>query len=99
MAGRTFEIAQIMRERPSSRLLIIGATQRTLLFRFEQEQGSLAGRRFWATPGGGLEPGESYAQAACRGRRSAGESRRFRCPMVRWCAPTNVIISFAQHIH
>ena len=55
-----------MRERPSSRLLIIDPLDRILLFRFEQRQGSLAGQRFWATPGGGLDPGESYAQAACR---------------------------------
>jgi 8-oxo-dGTP pyrophosphatase MutT (NUDIX family) len=55
-----------MRERPSSRLLIIDPRDRILLFKFEQRQGLLAGRRFWATPGGGLEPGESYAQAACR---------------------------------
>ena len=55
-----------MRERPSSRLLVIDALERILLFRFEHKQGSLAGQRFWATPGGGLDPGESYARAACR---------------------------------
>ena len=55
-----------MRERPSSRLLVIDSLQRILLFRFEHSQGSLAGQRFWATPGGALDPGESYAQAACR---------------------------------
>jgi 8-oxo-dGTP pyrophosphatase MutT (NUDIX family) len=55
-----------MRERPSSRLLIIDPLDRILLFRFEHKEGSLAGQRFWATPGGGLDPGESYAQAACR---------------------------------
>jgi len=55
-----------MRERPSSRLLVIDPLQRILLFRFEHRQGSLAGQRFWATPGGALDPGESYAQAACR---------------------------------
>jgi len=55
-----------MRERPSSRLLVIDPTERILLFRFEHKQGPLAGQQFWATPGGGLDPGESYAQAACR---------------------------------
>jgi len=55
-----------MRERPSSRLLVIDPLQRILLFRFEHRQGPLAGQQFWATPGGALDPGESYAQAACR---------------------------------
>ena len=55
-----------MRERPSSRLLVIDPLDRILLFRFEHSQGPLAGQQFWATPGGGLDPGESYAQAACR---------------------------------
>ena len=55
-----------MRERPSSRLLVIDPLERILLFKFEHRQGSLAGQRFWATPGGALDPGESYAQAACR---------------------------------
>ena len=55
-----------MRERPSSRLLVIDRLQRILLFRFEHRQGALAGQQFWATPGGALDPGESYAQAACR---------------------------------
>jgi 8-oxo-dGTP pyrophosphatase MutT (NUDIX family) len=39
---------------------------RLLLFKFEHKKGPLAGQRFWATPGGGLDLGESYAQAACR---------------------------------
>jgi 8-oxo-dGTP diphosphatase len=55
-----------MRERPSSRLLVIDPLERILLFRFEHTQGSLAGQQFWATPGGALDPGESYARAACR---------------------------------
>ncbi|MBV9249154.1 MAG: NUDIX domain-containing protein [Acetobacteraceae bacterium] len=55
-----------MDERPSSRLLILDAQDRVLLFRFEHKRGPLAGQAFWATPGGGLEPGESYEQAACR---------------------------------
>jgi len=55
-----------MRERPSSRLLVIDPLDRILLFRFEHKEGPLAGQRFWATPGGGFDPGETYAQAACR---------------------------------
>jgi 8-oxo-dGTP pyrophosphatase MutT (NUDIX family) len=56
----------MIRERPSSRLLVIDARKRVLLFRFEHKQGALAGQTFWATPGGGLDPGESFAGAARR---------------------------------
>jgi len=55
-----------MRERPSSRLLVIDSDDRLLLFRFAHKSGPLAGQVFWATPGGGLEPGESYEDAARR---------------------------------
>lgn len=55
-----------MIERPSARLLIVDANKRLLLFKFEPKAGPLTGKVFWATPGGGLDPGESYAQAACR---------------------------------
>jgi transposase len=30
------------------------------LFRFEHKKGPLSGQFFWATPGGALEPGESF---------------------------------------
>jgi 8-oxo-dGTP diphosphatase len=53
-------------ERPSSRLLILDPDRRLLLFRFEYRSGPLAGQTFWATPGGALDPGESYEAAACR---------------------------------
>jgi 8-oxo-dGTP pyrophosphatase MutT (NUDIX family) len=56
----------IMRERPSSRWLVINPRNRILLFRFAHRQGALAGQVFWATPGGGLDGGETHAQAACR---------------------------------
>ncbi len=55
-----------MRERPASRLLVLDARRRVLLFRFENKRGPLAGKVFWATPGGEVEQGETYAQAACR---------------------------------
>jgi 8-oxo-dGTP pyrophosphatase MutT (NUDIX family) len=55
-----------MRERPSSRLLVIDPSDRILLFKFDFKGGPLAGRSFWATPGGGLKADESYEQAACR---------------------------------
>jgi 8-oxo-dGTP diphosphatase len=55
-----------MRERPSSRLLIVDPEDRLLLFKFVHIAGALRGEQFWATPGGGLDPGESYEAAACR---------------------------------
>ncbi len=55
-----------MRRRPSSRLLILDQSKRLLLFRFVHTQGALAGRDYWATPGGALEEGESFAAAAIR---------------------------------
>jgi 8-oxo-dGTP pyrophosphatase MutT (NUDIX family) len=55
-----------MRKRPSARLLIVDRENRVLLFKFEFHHGSVAGQRFWATPGGGLDAGESYEDAARR---------------------------------
>ncbi|NPU15341.1 NUDIX domain-containing protein [Bradyrhizobium sp. 83002] len=55
-----------MRARPSSRLLVLDPQDRLLLFKFVHLAGTLAGQQFWATPGGGLDPGESYEAAACR---------------------------------
>jgi len=44
-----------MRERPSSRLLVLDPSDRILLFKFEHKNGPLAGQSFWATPGGALD--------------------------------------------
>jgi 8-oxo-dGTP diphosphatase len=55
-----------MRRRPSSRLLVIDENNRVLLFRFVHKLGPLAGDEYWATPGGGLEEGESFLDAARR---------------------------------
>jgi len=55
-----------MRQRPSSRLLLLDDGGRVLLFRYVHKTGPLAGQDFWSTPGGGVEPGESFAQAALR---------------------------------
>ena len=55
-----------MRRRPSSRLIIIDRNNRVLLFRFMFKRGPLAGQSYWATPGGALEEGESFEDAAFR---------------------------------
>jgi len=55
-----------VRERPSYRLLILDGKHRLLLFRFERKRGPLTGQAFWATPGGAVDPGESFEAAACR---------------------------------
>lgn len=48
--------------RPASRILLIDRAGRVLLFRFTP-----AGRApFWATVGGAVDPGESFAEAARR---------------------------------
>ena len=55
-----------MRQRPSARLLILDPSGRLLLFRFVFHNGALAGQDYWATPGGGVEDGETFEQAAIR---------------------------------
>jgi 8-oxo-dGTP diphosphatase len=55
-----------MRRRPSSRILVINRNNQVLLFRFVFNEGPLAGQDYWATPGGALEAGESFADAARR---------------------------------
>ena len=55
-----------MRSRPSARLLILDPSGRVLLFRFLFKTGALAGQDCWATPGGAVEDGETFEQAAIR---------------------------------
>ena len=55
-----------MRERKAARLLVMNPVQQVLLFRFVHKDGALAGQDYWATPGGGVEAGESFHSAAIR---------------------------------
>ncbi|HEY9677044.1 MAG TPA: NUDIX domain-containing protein [Drouetiella sp.] len=55
-----------MQPRPSARLLVLDESNHLLLFRFEYKRGALAGHNYWATPGGGVDPGETFEQAAKR---------------------------------
>ena len=51
-----------VRERPSARALVVDAAERVLLVRFRNRFGDV----WWATPGGGIEPGETAADAIRR---------------------------------
>jgi len=44
----------------------MNSLNQVLLFRFRHESDALAGRIYWATPGGGVETGETFEQAALR---------------------------------
>lgn len=48
--------------RPAARILLVDGLGRVLLFRFTPDDRP----PFWCTPGGALDPGESYAAAARR---------------------------------
>lgn len=49
--------------RPAARILLVDNVGRVLLFRFTPEDGRPP---FWCTPGGAVDAGESYADAARR---------------------------------
>ncbi|MBL4597346.1 MAG: NUDIX domain-containing protein [Rhizobiaceae bacterium] len=55
-----------MKQRPSARILVLNSENRLLLFQFVFENGALAGNKYWATPGGGIENGETFKEAAQR---------------------------------
>ena len=48
--------------RPAARILLLDEAGRVLLFRFDPGDRPA----FWCTPGGAVDPGENYAQAARR---------------------------------
>jgi 8-oxo-dGTP pyrophosphatase MutT (NUDIX family) len=54
------------RERPTARILLVDALERILLFRIWLDGERAARGRVWITPGGGVQPGESLAEAAAR---------------------------------
>ena len=49
--------------RRAGRVIVLDPDDRVLLLRYDQDPPT---GRHWATPGGGLDPGESYAAAASR---------------------------------
>ena len=58
----TKSTAPIALPRPTARVVVINGRDEVLLFHVEQEGES----EFWIVPGGGLEPGESFEDAARR---------------------------------
>ncbi len=54
--------------RPAARVILIGELHRVLLFRIILPAETIGGddRAFWITPGGGVEAGESFEEAAVR---------------------------------
>ncbi|MCW8140161.1 MAG: NUDIX domain-containing protein [Planctomycetota bacterium] len=66
--------------REAARALVLDSADRVLLVRFE-----LDGRSWWATPGGGLEPGETHEAAV---RRELAEEVGFHDAAVGACVWT-----------
>lgn len=54
------------RRRLASRILLVSASHRLLLFKIHYKTGALSGKSYWATPGGVLRGDESFEAAAVR---------------------------------
>jgi 8-oxo-dGTP pyrophosphatase MutT (NUDIX family) len=57
-------LSQLPRDRPTSRILVIDELRRLLLFRANNDDNPDV--YFWFTPGGGVEPGETFEDGARR---------------------------------
>jgi 8-oxo-dGTP pyrophosphatase MutT (NUDIX family) len=67
--GRAFTVPdhpsdRLRKTRRTVRVIMIGPGERTLLF--EDSDPAVEGSRWWVTPGGGIDPGETEAMAAVR---------------------------------
>jgi ADP-ribose pyrophosphatase YjhB (NUDIX family) len=77
--------------RSCARLVMVDEDRRVLLLRHVDEQG----REFWATPGGGIESGETPEQA---GRREALEELGADHVELRWLWSGHTQVLFADRI-
>ncbi len=57
---------ETLRTRLGSRIFVVNEEGRFLLFHFKYGDGALYGQEMWAIPGGGIDPGETPAEAARR---------------------------------
>lgn len=60
-----------MLRRPAARVLVIDPAERILLFHYVHRGGSRIDRDYWAVPGAGVEPGETFEEVAIRELREA----------------------------
>jgi 8-oxo-dGTP pyrophosphatase MutT (NUDIX family) len=79
------------RHRPNSRLLVLDSQDRLLLLLVEDPM--LTHPRLWITPGGGVEPGESFEQAA---ERELWEETGIVAPLGPCVWSRRVVVRFGQ---
>jgi 8-oxo-dGTP pyrophosphatase MutT (NUDIX family) len=60
---RVADQAEPVLDRPAARVLLLDPDNRVLLMRYDDDPPN---DRHWSTPGGGVEPGEEYPEAALR---------------------------------
>ena len=58
-------MTEVLRQRPTVRIILISPAGRVLLIRYQDLRTDLA-PIYWLTPGGGVDPGETLAQTARR---------------------------------
>ena len=83
-----------MKTRYTARAVLLGPTDRVLLFRFELPEGMIAEgpRRFWATPGGAIEADEDVRVALAREVREETGFSDFEIGVELWIGEQNLTL-------